>query len=339
MNDNPMSTATIKQVPVETASFARREDSLLKKSSVNSSLLVYLLHHWEALKRSFSYFIKTPLASVMTLTVIAITLALPTGLWVSLQNLQILSKGWEQSPQISLYLKMDVSPQVYEQLQEKLKKRTDIASVKVITPNEGLASFEQQSGFGNILAELPKNPLPAVIEIIPTMDSQRPAIIQNLLSDLKKIPEVDIAQLDMDWVKRLYNFILLGKRIISALALFLALAVLLIVGNTIRLAMQTYRAEVEVIKLVGGSNAYVRRPFLYSGIMLGLLGAIIAWQIINCVLLWVDTPVTQLAALYHSEFQLVGLNVAGITILLLTGILLGWSGSWIAIGRYLKMYR
>jgi cell division transport system permease protein len=152
---------------------------------------------------------------------------------------------------------------------------------------------------------------------------------------LQQLPEVELAQMDLQWVQRLYSLLAVGQRVTLALALLLGLGVLLVTGNTIRLAIENRRDEILVIKLVGGTDAYVRRPFLYTGLWYGLGGSIVAGLLLSLVMLWLDGPVGLLAALYQSRFELHGLGFAGTLMLALAGALLGLAGAWLAVARHL----
>jgi cell division transport system permease protein len=149
------------------------------------------------------------------------------------------------------------------------------------------------------------------------------------------LPQIDQAVLDLEWVQRLYSMMALGKRLVIALAALLALGVLLVVGNTIRLAIESRRDEIVIVKLVGGTNAFVRRPFLYTGLWYGLGGGILAWLIIGFGLFWLSSPVAELAGLYRSQFELQGLGIGDSLMMWLCGGLLGLAGAWLAVSRHL----
>ncbi|HKJ77643.1 MAG TPA: permease-like cell division protein FtsX, partial [Gammaproteobacteria bacterium] len=217
-----------------------------------------------------------------------------------------------------------------------LRAGKDIAEVRYISAEQALAEFRQLSGFGDALDALQANPLPPVLVVRPGPAINGPDAVGGLVKRLRQRPDVDMAQLDMQWVKRLYALMEIGQRGVWVLGALLALAVLLVVGNTIRLAIQNRRDEIVVVKLVGGTDAFIRRPFLYSGAWYGLLGGVIAFALVQGALGVLSSPVHHLAGLYHSGFRLDGLGVATTAYLLLSGTLLGLIGSWLAVGRHLR---
>lgn len=323
-----------------TPTFPSKPTSPRHPTRPRGRLAVYLLRHLQVFFYSLGQLWRTPLSTLMTAAVIGIALSLPAGLQVLLSNAQHLSQGWNGAAQISLFLKSGVNAGQARALARQLRQRTGITHVQYISKAEALAEFKRLSGFGAALTALDSNPLPAVLVIHPTLSSPSGTTgihsTRNLLARLRRLPQVDIAQLDMQWVKRLYAILDIVHRGVLLLAALLALAVILIVGNTIRLAIQSRREEIVVIKLIGGTDAFIRRPFLYTGFWYGLFGGIIAYVLIALALFALDEPVRQLAGLYGSGFQLHTLG-AGISMTLLSGsILLGLLGSWIAVGRHLR---
>lgn len=295
----------------------------------------YLLRHAQVFFFSLGQLAKTPVATLMTLAVIGITLALPAGLYVLFDNLQRASHGWDSGAQISLFLKQDTAERSAAALQEKIRALPGVAMVQFISRDEALIEFKRLSGFGDALDVLDSNPLPPVLVVTPTPSLNTPDTIQALLQTLARQPGVELAQLDLEWIKRLHAMLTLAQRGVLILAGLLALAVLLIIGNTIRLAILNRRTEIEVIKLIGGTDAFIRRPFLYSGLLQGLLGALLAWWLVGGSLLLLSGPAEELAGLYGSHFELGGLGLANGLWLLLGGTALGWLGSRLAVGRHL----
>jgi cell division transport system permease protein len=187
-----------------------------------------------------------------------------------------------------------------------------------------------------VLEDLPNNPLPWAITILPTPPNHSPEALTHLRQELSQLPDVDTVQFDTDWVQRLFALITLAHRAIYALSLFLGLGVLLIVNNCIRAATEHNQKEINVIKLIGGTDAFIRRPFLYTGIIYGLLGAILAWQLVDLLLLWIKEPTHHVATLYHSQFQLLGISLSDTFMLLISSIMLGLVGAWFAVSRHLR---
>lgn len=291
-------------------------------------------HHREVARQSFLRLWVTPLASLMTMAVLAIALALPGFLFTALKNLDQLTSGLDTDPHISLYLKVDLSDARIDSFSRELLLRQDLASVELISPDKGLEDFKQYTRFDDLLDFFDTNPLPAVITLIP-MARDADALAQ-LRNELAQLPEVEEARLDLEWVRRLGAFMALAERSAWVLGGLLALTVLLVVGNTVRMTIESRRDEIQVSKLVGATDAWVRRPFLYSGVWFGLFGAVLAWLLAQLALALVAEPVQALAALYLNDYVVHGLGVRESLTLLLTGMILGLGGAWLAVGRHLK---
>lgn len=304
--------------------------------TVNLNIKNYLLRHLQVMLFSLGRLWRQPLASLMTVVVIGIALALPTGLYVILKNIEQVSSQWDDAAQISLFLKQDVNDAEAQDLVNKLKVWPEITAVNYQSASQSLEEFRQLSGLGSLLDTLPTNPLPAVVIVQPDSNDLRPDAIGSLLSRLESLPDVGEAQLDMEWLQRLRSINDMGQRGISILGLLLSLSVLLIIGNTIRLAILNQQSEIRVIKLVGGTNAFIRRPFLYTGFWYGLLGGLVAWSTLLFTMSLINGPINELARQYESEFTLAWLSGMMILILPLIGMLLGIMGAWLAVGRHLS---
>ena len=296
----------------------------------------YFTHHLWVLVSSLGVLWRTPFATFMTAAVIGIALALPAGLHVLLQNVQKLSTGWEGTAQMSLFIKQDISEKRVQSLAKKLRGWDGVAEVRYISREQALEEFRKLSGFGGALDSLNENPLPAVLVVRPTSEAAEPAQMELLLGKVSKLKPVDLAQLDMEWVRRLSGIIELGKRGVLLLGSLLSLAILLVIGNTIRLTILSRRDEIVVTKLIGATNAFIRRPFLYTGFWYGLMGAVLAWILVGILLGLLSDPVNRLSFLYNSQFSLGGLDLETTAILLGSGIFLGLLGSWLAVGRHLQ---
>ncbi|MDR9466991.1 permease-like cell division protein FtsX [Marinospirillum sp.] len=305
----------------------------ISKVKTSTRFRAWRRHHASMAVDSLKRLLKAPGASLMTWAVIAIALSLPVALYIFLNNAQLVSSNWDGTAQISLYLKAEISDAEGRDLRQELEMQDDIAETRYMSKDQTLAEFKEFSGFGEALNYLDGNPLPAVIVVRPSINGVEAQ--EALVASLNDRPQVEEAQLDLAWVKRLFHIMELGQRMITALGLLLGLAVLLVVGNTIRLAIENRRQEIVVIKLIGATNAFVRRPFLYTGLWYGLGGGILAWVLINTSLFWLDGPVRSLASAYASDFSLIGLSLRDSLLLLASSTLLGWLGAWIAVGRHL----
>jgi cell division transport system permease protein len=302
----------------------------------NSRISSYFGHHLRASFATLGRLYAQPIATLMTVAVIAIALALPTGLYIALTNIVQISSGWDGSTQISLFLHTEVSKEDTQKLMQRLEKHKNISKVEFIDKEAGLAQFKEISGFGDALKYLDDNPLPNVLVIHPKMQANAPDKTTALVQELGKNPLVELAQLDVQWVKRLYTFLEIANRSILVISSMLSIAVLLVIGNTIRLDIQNRREEIEVSKLIGASDAFIRRPFLYTGLWYGIIGGVLAWIITLISLLLMADPIHKLALLYHSDFRLSGLGLTNTLMLIAISCLLGLSGSWLAVSRHLK---
>jgi cell division transport system permease protein len=296
----------------------------------------YLLRHTQVFFYSLGQLTRTPVATFLTVAVIGITLALPASLYVAIENVQRLASGWEDNGQISLFLKQDVPGAAIEKLTDKIRRLPAVSWVDYVSREAALTEFKRLSGFGEALNALDRNPLPAVLVVHPAATHTTPDKLQALLKDLRRFNEVDIAQIDLDWVRRLHAMLELARQGVLILAAGLAVAVLLIIGNTIRLAVLNRRDEIEITKLIGGTNAFIRRPFLYTGTLQGLLGALLAWLLVGLGLLLLADPINNLAGLYGSHFEAENLGILATLALIGSGGLLGWLGSRLAVGRHLR---
>jgi len=312
----------------------REQGASQSKTRISSLLRSYISHHLSTAKDSLSRLLASPYATAMTWLVIGIALALPVGMSLIFSNAQTASDGWDSGAQVSLFLQRSISDQRGRALARALDARSDISHAAYISREEALEEFQQLSGFGDVLRNLNDNPLPALIVISPAT-AVAVEDTEALLAELEVIPEVEHVVLDLEWVERLYSLMELGRRAVIALGLMLALAVLLVIGNTIRLAILSRRDEVVIIKLVGGSDAFVRRPFLYTGFWYGAGGAAVAWSLISLTLLWFSGPLDSLSSLYQSSFEVHGLGLGGGLMLLTAGGLLGLLGAWLAVARHL----
>jgi cell division transport system permease protein len=270
----------------------------------------------------------------MTVAVIGITLSLPGGFYLFLKNIDAISGDFRSSSQISLYLDLDISEKQARTLEKQIANTENVTSTRFISRESSLEEFRQNSGFGKSIDTLSSNPLPHTIIVEPVEADT--FTIRNLLNSLQAMPEVDIAKLDTEWLERLYTIIEIAKRSVIIITILFAFAVLLIIGNTIRLDIQNRYQEIVVTKLIGATDAFIRRPFLYGGIWYGLLGGIISWLIVEIGYLAIAGPLERLNLLYQSEMNLITFSIHDFIILITSSTLLGLAGSWIAVARHLN---
>lgn len=274
------------------------------------------------------------LTSLLTTLVIGIALALPTGLYIVVKNLDTLSSSWHRSVQISLYLTQDTSEDDGAALARRLANDDNIEAAQFTSARKGLEDFRKASGFGSAIDALGKNPLPGVIAVTPRQDMPTAAVGQ-LVERLGRQAGVDHAELDQAWLRRLTAILDLISRASTVIGLLLASAVIFIVGNTIRLDIENRREEIEVMKLLGATDAFIRRPFLYSGVWYGLLGSILALFVLGGCYIALGGPLATLTASYDGTLNTRGLGLDGALILVVIGIGLGWAGCAITVNRRL----
>jgi cell division transport system permease protein len=275
-----------------------------------------------------------PTSSFLTWLVIGIALALPVGMSVALDNLSQLGRGWDSPAQISLFLRDGLELGEARAFEQGLAARDDVAATVFVDREQALREFSDLSGFADLLASLDDNPLPNLVLVTPAATDSQGA--QALQAELASTPEVALAVLDMAWLQRLNELLALSRRLVLAVGGLLVLGVVLILGNTIRLAIESRREEIVIVKLVGGSNAFVRRPFLYTGLWYGVGGGVFAAALVAASLWFLGEPVNRLAELYDSDFRLAGLGVMGALNLILVSGLLGLAGAWLAVARHLS---
>lgn len=297
----------------------------------------YLQHHQQLLVSTSRKLLAEPVQTLMTSLVVAIALGLPAALYLGIVNLEQLGSRVETTAQLTLFLNKSASDETIGQLRQSLSNDADIRSVRYISRAQALTEFRELSGFGDVLEMLEENPLPAVLLVQPDNRFQGDLVASEaLVARIMALPGVDEVRLDMKWMERLQAILSVGERLALALALALSMGVLLIVGNTIRLAIENRRDEIVVVKLVGGTDNYVRRPFLYTGVWYGLIGGVLAWVLVALALFSLSGLVSRLAALYQSVFELEGLGLVGLLYLMVAGALLGLVGAWLAVARHLS---
>lgn len=293
------------------------------------------LDHVRALSATLEQLRRRPLGTLLTAFVIGITLALPAGLHTLLRNLDGIGGGAEASLRASLFLKDSVDTESGQQLAKQLGKRPGVSASRYISHEQALAEFKANSDFAAALDILKDNPLPAVIVITPDRH-QSQAEADTLLKALAALPEVETAKLDRQWLQRLYAILALVQRAVLLIAGLLAAAVLVVIGNTVRLDIASRREEIIVLKLIGASNVFIRRPFLYTGLCYGLAGAVVACLLVIAAGLALAQPAEQLAGLYGDSINLRGLSFDAVLAVFAAGILLGWLGAFWTVSRHLR---
>jgi cell division transport system permease protein len=300
------------------------------------SVGAYFSRHAQVLIGSLGRIVHQPVAALMTMGVIAVALALPLFLSLLLQNARSATGNWNEAYDLSVYMDKKAGAVRVQALSKQLRQRGDVAAVRIITAEQALAEFRSNSGFGTALDALEDNPLPDTLVVTPTLAASTPQGTESLKTAIAAMGEVQTVQIDTEWVKRLHAMLDLLRRVVLLTGGLLGIGIVLIVSNTIRLDILNRRAEIEVMKLVGASDGFTRRPFLYTGIWYGLGGGLLALTLVAVASTVLARPVANLAFLYGSAFSLEGLKiVTGLTVLGLA-VGLSWIGSWLAATRHIR---
>jgi cell division transport system permease protein len=305
-----------------------------QKEKSRWSLKTYFSHHLHALNHGIQQLTKTPLTTLLTIAILSITLVLPTCLLMILSNIDTATQHWDKGSTISVYTNSNLTTQQVGQIRQSLSGINNIETIQYISPQQGLTDFSQQSGLNDIIQSIGHNPLPGVFKVTP--QQQTTLALDTLQSQIQKIANVSAVKFDLQWIKRFNAIINLLKQFTYALAFILAMAVLLIIANIIRMTLQRYHQEIEVMKLVGASHGFIRRPFLYSGALYGLCSGVFTAIVLDSFLLWLQPALNQLTDLYNTQFTLQGLDLEQTGLLILISVSLGFIASWAVVNKRLK---
>jgi cell division transport system permease protein len=300
------------------------------------NIQAYFARHAQTLIGSLGRIVHHPFATLMTMGVVAVALALPLLLNLLLTNVRTAAGNWNDAYDLSVYMDKKASAARVASLAKQLRQRADVAAVRVIMADEALAEFRNNSGFGKALDALSDNPLPDTLIVSPTLMASTPQGTDQLKGTIAGMADVQSVQLDTEWVKRMQAMLDILRRVVWLTGALLGAAVVLIVGNTIRLDILNRHAEIEVMKLVGASDGFARRPFLYSGIWYGLGGGLMALILVAVAATILAKPVESLAKLYGSQFHLQGLRFTNGAVVLGLSLSLAWLGSWLAATRHIR---
>jgi cell division transport system permease protein len=294
-------------------------------------------HHLQAVRSGARVVARSPLATLMTVLVIGLTLTLPSLFWVMIDQMKQLTLGWQNSGHISLYLRVSLPPSDALELLSQVRRTEGVGHATLTTPEEGLVELQQQEGMQDMMRYLPENPLPAVIDVIPAIGMDHQEKMQRLYGQLKAYPQVAEARLDMQWVRRLQAVLRFSGTVVYGLMMLLALAVVFITSNTLRLAVHHRYEEIQVLKLIGAKRSFIIRPFLYSGVGYGLSGALVALLLVHLFLFSLTRVVNQLFDTYDIHHSMVGLSMSEIVFLFFSSGLLGWFAAWMSVSRQLAI--
>ncbi len=311
----------------------------LRKTNKNPSsgviklIMRYVLAHVLAFKISFRNLSLTPFATLMSMAAIGVCLSLPVGLYLTIKNVQHFSQGWEEGAAISLYTDAKSTPIQINDLMDKIKAYPFVDKTSYIPPEKALKEFQETSGLKDTLALLPSNPLPGVINIQINTDKATSNEITQMKAALEKQPQVKQAVFDYEWVTKLNAALSFGKTLMHCLYLIIGLGVILMVGNTIRLALEHHKDEIEVLNLIGATTAFIRRPFLYRGVLYGGLGGVIATLVINQASSTLSAQAQHFESIFAGAFLLENLSFYDTVLLLTASAGLGWLGAAIAFAQ------
>ncbi|MBA2689416.1 MAG: ABC transporter permease [Burkholderiales bacterium] len=294
----------------------------------------WLRHQRDALNRALKRFAQGPLISLLSVLVIGVTLALPVGFYLVLENLRGIAGHIDVEPQISIFLSMDAGSADVQATEAKLKTHPAIAAFKFVSKDDALKEMQQAIGFGEVLEGLDKNPLPHAFVV--RGKSTEPAALQGLRAELATLPKAEHVQLDSAWAKRLASFNLAGQKIMLMLAVALGAALLVVTGNTIRLQILTQRDEIEVGRLLGATDGYLRRPYLYFGALQGLLGGLLGLGLAIAGLLWLAGHTAELVQIYAPGFHPQAVAWQTGTVIVFLAAWLGWLGAYASVALYLQ---
>jgi len=293
----------------------------------------WLMHHLYVMQLTFQRLRTSPVSSMLNVLVIGVALSLPTGGYVLLQNVQSLSDKLVGTPQISVFLSMNTSQDDIARISKQLLQHNAVAQIEFVPREQALLQLQNSTGLSDVTGGLTQNPLPHAFIISPKIkDAQS---MEALKDELKSWPKFEHVQLDSAWARKLEALLKFGRLAVLILAVLLSFALVAITFNTIRLQILTRREEIEVSKLIGASNSFIRRPFLYFGLVQGLLGGGSAWLIITVSLTLLNISLTELTHLYASSFSLQHLSAGDSLTLLLFSAYLGWLGALLSVSQHL----
>lgn len=273
------------------------------------------------------------LSTLMMLGVMGVSLSLPALLGTVIDNLDRFAGNLRFEPQVTLFLKQGAKPETIESLEQRLRQQPHVSSFSFVPREQAWKSLQERAGLLESTTGLEKNPLPDALIVL--TEGQSPEDVQALQREMQQWEGVEHAQVDADWIKRLYTLVELGRKVVLVLFALLGFALMAVIGNTIRLQILTQREEIEVSKLIGATDRFIRRPFLYAGAIYGLGGGFAAWLILNGVLRLFNLSVEEIAALYASDFSLQPQPWEHTLLLLASAVILGWLGAFLAVSRSL----
>lgn len=294
----------------------------------------WLRSHWNACRQACARLTASPLNTLLAVLGIGIILALPAGGYLLLTHFAALTRSASPTPQLTVFMTLDAERKTTLAIETRLKGQAEVANTQLLAREDTLLRMKTAEGLADVIAALPKNPFPDAIVVTPLDNS--PAAIERLATTVRQWRGVEHVQIDADWARRLHALIRLAKTGVLLLAALLGIGFVTITFNTIRLQVLTRQTEVEVSRLLGATDAFIRRPFLWYGGLLGLLGGATAWLIVSAATLWLRLPVAELAHLYGLDLMLALPTAPDSAVLLGGAALLGWLGAALSMRQHLR---
>ena len=301
----------------------------------------WLRRHSYSFFSSLGVLLQHKVGTLMTVLVLGIAMFLPLGLFTTLANLEGLDLRQEEWSAVTVFFKPGTKASEVQRVAESLEKKFEPEFMSMISPEEGMVDFRRASGFGDSLEILEENPLPWVMQISPKPGStvEIEAAVSDLSAYLQTIASVESTQFDFKWLQRLGRIMALGEAAILVMILIFGIAVMVVVSNTIRLDVASHAEEIEILALVGAGNAFVRQPFLYTGLWYGLMGGLLALVLLALTMLYLARPLGLLLESYGTVFQIKGLGISNMLRVMFSAAILGWTGALISVQRYLKLLK
>lgn len=297
----------------------------------NHTVKHYLGSHLSACKIGLQNLLNNPIATLIIVLTLGISLCLPASGYIILKNLDKASSGWDKGTTITLFLKHNPDQMELHNFISSLQNAAAFSKIEYQSPDEALEEFRKLNDVGQFIDTLPSNPLPGVITLYPKPEFEEAKVLKAVQDKLQENTIVDQATLDFEWVQKLNAFLQLSQALAILFSLIIGIGVILVICNTVRLALERHRNEIEVLSLIGATQSFIRRPFLYRGLWYGVLGAGAAFALIYLAQLALKVPTANLSELYGNNFNLETITLSDTILLLLASLSLGWFGAWVAV--------
>lgn len=307
-----------------------------KKVSIVHKFMAFWIQNLRQIITSIGEIWRTPVASAMTIAVMGLSLTLPATLHIIVKNVQSINLEWDSAAEISLFLNEGLSQQQVASAMRRIQAYDEVEKLTYISKEDAVKEFKKESGFGQALDYLEQNPLPASFIITPVKKHRQAEDAKQLLLKLEREREIDFGKLDIDWLTRLNAIVTMLEEAVITVAVLLMVSVVLIIGNTIRLSIISRREEIEVMKLVGATEGFIQRPFVYTGVWYGIMGGFVAFIVVSFVIWWMQSALGDISGLYMTDFEIEGLTFSEFGLLMLLASGLGFSGAFWSVHRHIK---